>query len=153
MARKKIDIESNNDITHTDSCLQVVNKDIPLSELLDNIDSNINNVVLLTLNPTIGTSVSCIGVLLEKNNSLLSIAYPYVLVFDDNNRGTSDDIKLFPFTGLDFTDFTGNTLADGTLNVNTDNINNGYLIYSSSTKHPFIKMYLEELHSIVKYIN
>lgn len=125
--------------------------------LLDRLlNESTYKIIFFHQKQSIGNTIPCLGILLEKKGPILSIAYPYILVFnegDSNSIRREDSATVYPYNGLDFTEYSGEVEADGVLYLNADSISNGYLLYTSKSKHPFISSYLRELENIRKYYN
>ena len=146
----------------TQKVFRVLQGDVPVLELpelhLQNVLTSLKQgddlkVIFFNQTQSLSGSIPCIGILLQKQGPVLQIIYPYVLVFEQAERGDTEDIiSLFPYTGTDFTAFKGEATADGILYINADNINNGYILYSGLSNQVMVTRYISELEHVVKYL-
>lgn len=146
----------------TQKVFKVLQEDVSMSELpelhLQNVLTSLKQgddlkVIFFNQTQSLSGSIPCIGILLQKQGPILQIIYPYVLVFEQAERGDTEDIiSLFPYTGTDFTAFKGEATADGILYINADNINNGYILYSGLSNQVMVTRYISELENVVKYL-
>ena len=146
----------------TQKVFRVLQEDAPVLELpelhLQNVLASLKQgddlkVIFFNQTQSLSGSIPCIGILLQKQGPVLQIIYPYVLVFEQAERGDTEDIiSLFPYTGTDFTSFKGEATADGILHINADNINNGYILYSGLSNQVMVTRYISELENVVKYL-
>ena len=146
----------------TQKVFRVLQEDAPVLELpelhLQNVLASLKQgddlkVIFFNQTQSLSGSIPCIGILLQKQGPVLQIIYPYVLVFEQAERGDTEDIiSLFPYTGTDLTAFKGEATADGILHINADTINNGYILYSGLSNQVMVTRYISELENVVKYL-
>lgn len=160
MLLNKVGLE---DLMDTKTVNNLVNEKQPVGEAISPMDFKVilsslmneeYNIITFTQTQSIGNGIPCIGILLEKRGPILSVAYPYIIIYDDTNVDFREDrCLIYPYNGLDFTSFTGNAEADGILYMNADKLNAGYMLFNYKSAHTHIQQYKHELNGINNYLD